>query len=145
MERRDTINSIHRKTIPIRLIPDRQLKWSVDVTLLLVSPDVKVGGARSLVGQSVDQEWVAMEIENNGPVGGEDRCVFAIRQTMRMVNFGNQLEEIDDVNESNLEIGNVFSEECGGGECFKGRNITTRGEYDIRIKALVVGSPVPDS
>ena len=75
MQARDPINRIHRQTIPVRLIPDRQLERGVDVALLLVAADVEVEAAGTLVGQAVDEEGVGVEVEDDGAVGGEDGAV----------------------------------------------------------------------
>jgi hypothetical protein len=127
MQARDPINRIHRQTIPVRLIPDRQLERGVDVALLLVAANVQVEAAGPLVGQAVDG------------------AVFAIREAVGMVDVGDELEEVDDVDEADFEGGDVFAEEGDGGEGFGGGDVAAGGHDDVGVGALVVGGPVPDS
>jgi hypothetical protein len=145
MQARDPINRIHRQTIPVRLIPDRQLERGVDVALLLVAANVQVEAAGPLVGQAVDEEGVGVEVEDDGAVGGEDGAVFAIREAVGMVDVGDELEEVDDVDEADFEGGDVFAEEGDGGEGFGGGDVAAGGHDDVGVGALVVGGPVPDS
>ena len=60
-----------------------------------------------------------------------------------MVDFGDQLEKIDDVDESDLEVWEEFSEESDGGERFVGRYIAARCHDNIWIGTLVIAGPVP--
>ena len=79
-----------------------------------------------------------MEVENDWFVGGEDCGVFTVRQAMWMVAIRYQLEEIDDVNETDLEIGQVVSQERRGSESFLRRNISATRHYHIRFRTRIV-------
>lgn len=72
MQAWDTINSIHCKTIPISFVSDGELQWCVDVSLFFVTSDVEVELARPLVGESVDEPWIGVEVEDDGFVICED-------------------------------------------------------------------------
>lgn len=99
----DTVNSIHRERVSISLISDSQLERSVDVALLLVATDVDVELAGTLVGESVDEPWVGVEVEDDGSVVREDGLPFDVGHAVGMVNLRDELEEIDDVDETDLE------------------------------------------
>jgi len=92
------------------LIADGQLERGIDVALLLVASDVDVQLSGTLVGQTMDEPWVGVEVEDDGFVICEDGFPFAIRQAVRVVDFGNQLEEVDDVDETDLEVGEEVAE-----------------------------------
>lgn len=62
-----------------------------------------------------------------------------------MVVVVDELEEIDDVDESDLKVGNEFFEQGSGGERLVGWDISARSHNNIWFLALVVGGPVPDS
>jgi len=62
-----------------------------------------------------------------------------------MVNGGDELEEVDDVDEPDLELREEFAEEGSCSQSFECGNITTRCHDDVRIFALIVASPVPDT
>src|SRR5437660_8239970 len=65
LEHGRAIDHIDRQTESIDLIVDGQLHWSVDVALFLVSAYVHVGVVRAAIRESVNQPWIAMEIEYN--------------------------------------------------------------------------------
>jgi len=62
-----------------------------------------------------------------------------------MVDFGNQLEEIDDVDESDFEVWEEFPEESDSCERLVGWYVSAGCHYDIGFLALVIGCPVPDT
>lgn len=64
----DSINGIHRQREPVSLVADGKLKRGIDVALLLVASDVEIELAGSLVGETVDEPWIGMEVEDNGTV-----------------------------------------------------------------------------
>lgn len=81
----NTINCIHGQAVSISLVANSQLKRSVNVALLLVSTNVNVGLTGSFVGETVNEPWVGVEVEDDGAVVGEDGCVLGVRQTVRVV------------------------------------------------------------
>lgn len=143
MQRRNTVNCIHRQAISIRLVSNRQLERGIDVALLFVSPHMQVGGSRTLVGQTMNEEGIRVEVEYDGAIGGEDGAVLAIRETVRMIFVGYELKEIDDIDKAHLEVGNVFAEEGDGSKGFGRGNVTAGRHYDVGVGALVVGGPIP--
>lgn len=62
-----------------------------------------------------------------------------------MVDLGDELEEVDDVDEADFEVGDMFAEEGDGCESLEGRYVAARGEDNVGVTALVVRGPVPDS
>src|SRR4051812_44093646 len=99
----------------------------------------------SLVRKTVDEPWVRVEVEDDGLVFGEDGAVFAIRQTVRMLLFWNQLKEIHDVDETNLQLRKMFAEESCRGQGLVRGDIPTGCHDDIGFLALVVAGPLPDT
>jgi len=63
---------------------------------------VDVQLARSLVSETVNEPRVRVEVKYDGLVVCEDGFPFSVREAVGMVDFGNQLEKIDNVNESDL-------------------------------------------
>lgn len=140
-----TVNGIHSETVTIGLVSDGQLERGINVSLLFVSSDVEVELTWTLVGESVDEPWVGVEVEHDWPVVGEDVCPLLVRHSVGMVGVGDKLEEIDDVNKSDLEFGKELSEESGGSERLLGRNITAGCHDEIWLLSVVVGGEVPDT
>lgn len=55
-----------------------------------------------------------MEVENDRLVLGKDCPPMLIGHAVRVMVFGDQAEEIDDVDEADLEVGEVLAQKCGG-------------------------------
>jgi hypothetical protein len=129
----------------VGLIADGQLERGVDVALLLVAADVQQLLARAVVGQAVHEPGVGVEGEDDGPVVGEERGVLGVRQAVRVVAVGDQLEEVDDVDEAHFHVGEVLAQEGGGREGFLRHDVAAGGDDDVGLFAVVVGGPVPDA
>ena len=64
---------------------------------------------------------------------------------MWMFGAGLQLEQINNVDESNLQVRKVFAEQCGRSQRFLCWDIARRGKHNIRFVALIVAGPIPDT
>lgn len=91
-ERLDQINGSHSETVSIGLIAHSQLKWCVNVALFFIPSHVQVMLTRSLVGKSVDEPGVRVEVEYDGLVSGENGLPSLIGHSVGMVDGGNQSE-----------------------------------------------------
>ncbi len=67
-----------------------------------------------------------------------------IRKPVRMLDLGLQPHEVDDVDDTHLELGKALAEDGRCGERLERRHVAAAGEDDVRLSALVVGRPVPD-
>jgi hypothetical protein len=121
----------------ISLVADGQLERGVDVALLLVAADVQQLLARTVVGQAVHEPGVG--------VVGEERGVLGVRQAVRVVAVGDQLEEVDDVDEAHFHVWEVLAQERGCREGFLGHDVSAGSDDDVGLFAVVVGGPVPDT
>ena len=101
--------------------------------------------ALTLVCQTVDQPGIGVEIEDNGLVIREEGRPLADCQTVGMLAMGNQLKEIDHVDESDLELGEVFAQQSSGSKRLHGWYVAARGHDHVGLFPLVVGCPIPDS
>lgn len=140
-----SVNRQHGQTIPITLVANRQLQRSIDIALLLVPSDVHVLLSGAVVGQTVDEPGVRVEVEDNGLVGCEEGRVFRVFEAMRVVTVLDQFEEVDDVDEADLEFGEMVAEKCGCCQRFLRRDITTARHDEVGFLAGIVGSPLPDT
>ena len=64
---------------------------------------------------------------------------------MRVFSLRHQAEEVDDIDETNLQIRAVLAQNCGSSERFGSRNISGAGHDDIRLGPCIGRCPVPDS
>lgn len=101
----NTVDGVDRQAVPVGLIPYSQLKWRIDVALFLVAPHVEVVLTRPLVGETVDEPGVRVEVEDDGFVGGEDGPPLAVRHTVRMIGVGDKAEQVNHVDKTDLELG----------------------------------------
>lgn len=86
-----------------------------------------------------------MEVEDARHIVGEDGFVLVGLETVGMLCGVDELEEIYDVDEADLELGEMCAEECGGGKGFVGRDVAARGHDDVGLLTGVVAGPVPYS
>lgn len=140
-----SVDGFHRETESIRAVSNREFERGVNVSLFVVTSNVEVGGAVSLVGQTVDEEGVRVEVENYGLVGGKDRVELVVGQTVRVVLVTGQLEQVNDIDESDLDAGQVLSQKRGGSKCFLGDDITARSHDDIGFFVRTGACPFPDT
>ena len=101
------VNGQNRERETVCFVPDRKLKRGVDVALLFVATNVEEVLTRAVVGQTVHQPRVGVERKHNRLVVGEESAVFSVCQTMGVVAVGDELEQIDQVDEADIEIGEV--------------------------------------
>lgn len=142
----DPVDGVHGQAEPVRLVPDGQLQRRVDVALLLVPPHVQVQvGPGPLVGQPVDQPGVAVEVEDDGLVGGEEGHPLGVRQAVRVVVVADELEQVDAVDAADLEVWEVLQEEVDGGEGLVRADVAARGHDDVRLLARVRRELRPDA
>lgn len=142
---RNAVNCVDSKAVAISAVADSQLEWSVDVALFPIATDHKILLALSAICQAVNQPGVRVEVEDARNIIRE-YCLPLVRlQTVRVLACIYELEEVDDVDETDLELWQVCAQESSGRECFVSRDISARSHNDIRFLALVIGGPPPDT
>ena len=94
----------------VNLVFHGQSKWCVDISLFFVASHMQVIVVCAPVGEFMNQPGIAMEIENDRLIGSKQTIEIAIRQTMHMFARGLQPEEINDIDEANLEVGEAVSQ-----------------------------------
>lgn len=147
------IDGLDGETESIGLVLDGELKRGVDVSLFPVTTDVDVAGPVSPVGESVDKPGVRVEVDNDGLVSGEDAVKLLVRQACRaiskrlvkgiierasferhtvgMILVRDQPEQVNDVDESDLDPGQVLLEQGGGSQSLSGDDITNTAHDNV--------------
>lgn len=138
VERRDG------ETVSIDTIANSQLERCVDVALLAVSRNNPLG-ALAVVGHSVNQPWVGVEVKNDGLVLSEEGLELIVTQTVGMVVMWDQLEQVDDVDKADLDLWQMLPEEGNSSKRLLCWDITTRDHDDIGLLVFAVGGKLPDS
>lgn len=141
----DAVNGINGQAEAIRLVADGQLKRGVNVTLLVVTTDVDMLVAGSLVGETMHHPGVAVEVEDDGSVVSEQADPLLVGHTVRVVDVVDQLEQINNVDDADLEIREVLQEQIHGSNGLVGGDITARGHDDVGLAASVSAEVRPDT
>lgn len=139
------IDRENSKRITIRLVTDQQLERRVDVALLLVSAHMHQVLTNALVGHAVHEPGVRVEVEHDGLVVGEDGGVLGCCQAVGVVAVWHELEEVDDVDEADFQLGEVLAQESGGGQGLLRWDVAAACHDEVGFGARVVGGPVPDA
>lgn len=139
------VNSQNSQAVSVGLVTDGKLERGVNVALLLVTTNTHALLSLALVGKTVNQPRVGVEVENNRLVIGKDGSVLSIGQTVRMVAIGLQLEQVDDIDEANLQLGKVLTKKGSSSKRFLRASVTATCHDDIRLFTCIVGGPRPNS
>ena len=62
-----------------------------------------------------------------------------------MLGVGLEAHQVDDVDDANLELGQVLAQDRGGGERLERRDVAAAAEHDVGLAAAVVRRPLPDA
>src|ERR1700757_335061 len=145
LQSRDAVNRVNRETEPVRLVVDCQLHRRVDVALLFVAAHMQVAMVCAAVGETMNQPRITVKVKDDRLINSKERIKVRIRQAVRMLGAWLQLEQIDNVNESDLQIRKSFPQQGGRGQCFLSGDIACGGENNIRFLAFIVTGPIPDT
>ena len=97
------------------------------------------------VGQPVDEPGVAVVGEDDRPVGREERVELAVGQPVGMLRLRLEAHEVDDVDDPDLQVGQVLAQDVHRGQRLERRDVAGAGHDDVRLDALVVAGEVPDA
>src|SRR5271169_1549714 len=56
-----------------------------------------------------------------------------------------QLEQVNHVDKSDFQVRKPFSEQCSGGQCFLGGDITRGSKNNIGFLSIIITRPIPDT
>src|SRR5208283_4368389 len=93
----------------------------------------------------MDERRIAVEIEYDRLIPGEERVVVGLAQSMRMLRGGLESHQIDDIDDPNFQIGQMFAQDGYGRQNLERRRVAAAGHHDIRLRVLVVARPLPDA
>ena len=86
-----------------------------------------------------------MEVEDHGLVRGENGLELAVCQTVRVFGIRHQFEQVNDVHEPDLHVGQVLAQQCGGRQGLHRRHVAAARHDHVGFGTLVVAGPVPDA
>jgi hypothetical protein len=86
-----------------------------------------------------------MEVKDDRLVGRKQRIEVGIRQAMWMFCAGLQLEQVNHVDESDLQVRKPFSEQRCGCQCFLGGDVARGSKNNIGFLAFIITGPIPDT
>ena len=129
----------------VYLIFDGQFERSVDVASLLIAAHVQVLVVCPAIGKPVNQPGIAVEIKDDRFVCGEQAVEVSITQAVRVLPVRLQLEEINDVDEANPQVVELFAQDRRGGQRLLRRNITGASHHYVRLLSLIITGLAPDA
>ena len=117
----------------------------VVVPFFFVTADVEVVVVRAPVRELVDQRRITVVREDHRPIRGEDRVELFIRESVRMLARRLEAQQIDDVDDAHVHIGEFGSQDGHRREHFQRRYVARAREHHVGIVTWVPRSPVPDA
>ena len=139
------VDGVHDEVEAVQIVQHRHVEGGGDRALFLVAADVDVVVVRAAVGQPVNQPRVAMEGEDDRLVRGEEFVEVRVAQPVRVLGVRLQPHEVDDVDDADLEVGQMRPHDRDGGERLQRRHVAAAGHDHVGRHALVVAGPLPDA
>ena len=111
----------------------------------LVAPHVHVRVPLEAVGELVDQPGIAVEVEDNRLVRGEQAVELAVGRSVRMLGRRLQLEQIHHIDEAELQIRRPLAQDGRCRQRLHGGHVAAGRQHDIRFLARIGARPRPDA
>ena len=142
---RDAVDRVHDEMETVEVVQHRHVERRRDGAFFLVAADVNVVVIGAAISQSVDQPRVGVEGEDDRLILGEELVEIAIAQAVGVLGLRLQPHEIDDVNDADLQLGQMLAHDRNGRESFECRDVAAAGHDDIGRDFLIVARPRPDA
>lgn len=94
--------------------------------------------------QLMNESGIAVEVENNGFIFREDCIVIRIGKAVRMYAVRLQFHEVDDIHETDFQIGEIVAQNGGSRKRFERRGISAACDDEIGFGSRVIARPIPD-
>src|SRR5512146_139199 len=141
LEPRHAVDRVDGEVEAVGLVFDRQLERRVDAAEFLVAAHVQVDVIGPAVGELVNQPRVSVKIEDDRLVDGEQAVEIAVGEAVRMFGARLKLEQVHDVDETQLKIRELLAQYRDRGERFDGRDVARARDYHVGLAALVGAGP----
>lgn len=79
----------------------------------------------------MDEPWVAVEGEDNWLIGREQGIIVDIVKAVRVLGGWLKAHKVDDIYDTDLEVGQMLAEDGDCSECFERGNVSGCGKDDI--------------
>jgi hypothetical protein len=138
------VNSINRQTETISLVFNSQFHGCVDVAFLFVPAHMQ-SFVLSAVSQAMDQPRIPVEVKNDRFIAGKQRVEVRLGQPVRMLSAGLQLEEVNHVDKTNLDIREFLAQQ---GDCRQRLlcwYVPGARHNQVGLATLVVAGPIPNT
>ena len=119
----EVVDDILDEVETIHVVENGHVEGGGDGAFFLVAADVDVVVIGAAAGEAVDEGGVAVEGEDNGAVFCEEGIEIVVAESVRMFGGGLEFHEIDDVDDADFEVGEIFSEDGDGGKDFESGDI----------------------
>jgi len=140
-----SVDDIDRQAEAIDLVADGELQRRVDAPHLFVTAHVQILVIRAPVGEAMNEPRIAVKVEDDGLVHGEQAVKIPVVKAVRMLALGLHTEQINDVDESDLQVGEMLAQHSGGRKRLLGWNVTTTSDDHVGLAPFIVARPFPNT
>src|SRR5690625_2564962 len=114
------IDHVDGETEAVDPVLDGEFERRVDTAALHVAADMQVAMVGTAVSEPVDKPRIAVEIEQDRLVDGEQAVEIAVAQSVRVPPLGTQAEQVHNIDEANPEVGKMLPQQGVGRQRFLG-------------------------
>lgn len=144
-ELREAIDDVLDEVKAVHIIKDNHVKRRGGGAFLLVTAHMKVFVIGPAVGETMNEPGITVEREDDRFILGEKSVEISVAQAVGMLGLGLEGHEIDDIDDSDFDGGEMVAEPVHSGEGFEGGNISGASHDDIGFGILVIAGPAPDT
>jgi len=138
------VDDVHGEVEAVHVVHHDHVEGRGHGALLLVAAHVQVRVGPTPVAEPMDQPRIAVVGEDDRPVHGEKRVELGVRQPVRVLARRLQPHQVDDVDHTHPQLGEVLTQQVHRGEGLQRRYVAGAGQHDVG-PAVVVAGPVPDA
>src|SRR5690606_13137780 len=102
-ELRQPSDRSHGQMEAVDPVHDRHVEGRGGGALLLETVHMEIDMVRALIGQAMNEVWVAVIGEDDRPVSGEEGIELVVREAMRMDLMGLQRHQVDYVDDPDAQ------------------------------------------
>src|SRR5262245_50301490 len=128
---------------PIQFVEHAHIEWRRGGALLPVAVHVDVIVPRSPIGEAVNEPRITMEGKDDWLGCGEQGVEILIRKAMRMLTWRLQLHQVHHVDDADLQVRRVLSQEIDSRKGLERRHVAAACHHDIGLTAPVIAGPLP--
>ena len=130
--------------IPAHAVPQHHIERRRRAALFAIRGDAHAAQVRPAEQQAFDLVAVAVVVEMDGAVAGEEGVEVLMRERVRMAAFVLEDQQVRHVDDAHAQARREFAEHGGRFDDFEGEFGADADNHDIRIETVVCAREFPD-